>query len=66
MTTTPQQPDGWPADDFISTEELVRRQGVRPLRSVTDLAADVDPFKDDEEYYEFLADLYTSRRADSA
>lgn len=66
MTTTPQQPDGWPADDFISTEELVRRQGVRPLTSVTDLAADVDPFESDEEYGEFLADLYASRRADSA
>lgn len=66
MTTTPQQPDGWPADDFISTEELVRRQGVRPLTSVTDLAADIDPFESDEEYGEFLADLYTSRRVDSA
>jgi hypothetical protein len=66
MTTTPQQPDGWPADDFISTEELVRRQGVQPLRSVTDLAADVDPFGSDEEYDEFLADLYASRLADSA
>jgi hypothetical protein len=66
MTTTPQQPDGWPADDFISTEELIRRQRVRPLTSVTDLAADVDPFESDEEYGEFLADLYAARRADSA
>lgn len=66
MTTTPQQPDGWPADDFISTEELVRHQGVRPLTSVTDLAADIDPFESDEEYDEFLADLYASRRAASA
>jgi hypothetical protein len=66
MTTTPQQPDGWPADDFVPTEELVRRQGVRPLASVTDLAADIDPFESDEEYDEFLSDLYASRRADSA
>jgi hypothetical protein len=66
MTTTPQQPDGWPADDFVPTEELVRRQGVRPLTSVTDLAADIDPFESDEEYDEFLSDLYASRRADSA
>lgn len=66
MTTTPQQPDGWPADDVVSTEELVRRQGVRPLTSVTDLAADVDPFESDEEHGEFLADLYASRRAASA
>jgi hypothetical protein len=66
MTTTPQQPDGWPADDVISTEELVRRQGVQPLTSVTDLAADIDPFGSDEEYDVFLADLDTSRRARSA
>ncbi|GAA2562382.1 hypothetical protein [Pseudonocardia hydrocarbonoxydans] len=66
MTSTPQQPDGWPVDDFVSTEELVRRHGVRPLTSVTDLAADIDPFESDEEYGEFLSDLYSSRRADSA
>lgn len=66
MTTTPQQPNGWPSDDFISTEELVRRQGVRPIISVTDLAAEIDPFESDEEYDQFLADLYASRRADIA
>lgn len=66
MTTTPQRPDGWPADDFVATEELVRRQGVQPITSVTDLAAEIDPFESDEEYDEFLADLYASRRADSA
>jgi hypothetical protein len=64
MTTTPQQPDGWPADDFVSTEELVRRRGVRPLTSVADLAADIDPFESDDEHDAFLADLYASRRAD--
>ena len=63
---TPQQPDGWPADDFVSTEELIRRHGVRPITSVSDLAAAEDPFGSDEEYEEFLADLYASRRADSA
>lgn len=66
MTTTPQHPDGWPADDFISTEELVRRQGVRPLTSVTELAAEIDPFESDDEYHEFLTDLYASRRVDIA
>ena len=66
MTTTPQQPGGWQADDVISTEELVRRQGVRPLTSAADLAADVDPFETDEEYDDFLADLYATRSADSA
>jgi hypothetical protein len=62
--TTPQQPDGWPSDDFISTEELVRRQGVQPITTVGDLAAEIDPFESDEEYDEFLADLCASRRAD--
>lgn len=66
MTTTPQQPDRWPSDDFISTDELVRRQGVRPITSVGDMAAEIDPFESDEEYAEFLTDLYASRRADIA
>lgn len=61
MTTTPQHPAAWPADDFISTEELVQRQGVQPITSVTDLAAEIDPFESDEEYDEFLVDLYASR-----
>jgi hypothetical protein len=66
MTTTPQQPDEWSANDFISTEELIRRQGVQPITSVDDLAAEIDPFESEEEYEQFLADLYTSRRADIA
>lgn len=66
MTTTPQQPDGRPANDFLSTEELVRRQGVQPITSVIDLAAEIDPFESDDEYDAFLADLYASRRADLA
>ena len=63
MTSTPEHPDQWPADDFVPTEELVRRQGVKPITSVDDLAAVVDPFESDEEYEAFLADLYASRRA---
>jgi hypothetical protein len=47
----------------VPTEELIRRQGVRPISSVEDLAAAIDPFGSDEEYEELLADLYTSRRA---
>ena len=47
----------------MTTEELVRRQGVKPITSVDDLAAAVDPFESDEEYEAFLADLYASRRA---
>jgi hypothetical protein len=66
MTSTPQHPEQWSADDFVSTDELVRRQGVRPIASVEDLAAADDPFESDEEYEAFLADLYASRRADIA
>jgi hypothetical protein len=63
MTSTPDHPEQLPADDFVSTEELLRRQGVRPITSVDDLAAAEDPFESDEEYEAFLADLYASRRA---
>ena len=63
VTATPEQPEQWPADDFVPTEELARRQGVKPIKSVDDLAAAVDPFESDEEYEAFLADLYASRRA---
>jgi hypothetical protein len=66
MTSTPQHPEQRSADDFVSTDELVRRQGVRPIASVEDLAAADDPFESDEEYEAFLADLYASRRADIA
>jgi hypothetical protein len=66
MTSTPEHPEHperWPADDFVPTDELARRQGVRPIASVEDLAAAEDPFESDEEYEAFLADLYASRRA---
>lgn len=49
-------------EDFVPTDELVRRQGVPPLRSCKDLVHE-DPFASDEEYTEFLRDLYDSRRS---
>ena len=63
MTSTPEHLSNRPDDDFVSTEELARRQGVKPITSVDDLAAAEDPFESDEEYEAFLADLYASRRA---
>jgi hypothetical protein len=64
MSSTPEHPEQWPSDDdFVPTEELARRQGVRPIASVEDLAAAEDPFESDEEYEAFLADLCASRRA---
>ena len=66
VTTTPHDPQPWATGDVVPTEELVRRHGVRPIASVDDLAVAEDPFESDEEYEEFLADLYASRRADIA
>lgn len=48
-----------------AAEELVRRQGVRPVASIDDLARP-GTFESDAELDEFLADLYASRRADPA
>jgi hypothetical protein len=63
VTSTPEHPEHSVADNFVSAEELARRQGVHPIKSVDDLAAEVDPFDSDEEYEALLADLYASRRA---
>lgn len=63
MTTTPDRRGNRDVDDFVPTDELVRRQGVHPVTSVHDLAAADDPFGSDEEYDRFLADLYASRDA---
>lgn len=49
----------------VPAEELARRQGVKPVVSVDDLARP-DLFESDEELDEFLADLYASRRAGMA
>lgn len=53
------------AGRHVPVAELARRQGVKPIESVADLAQP-DLFDSDEEYEEFLADLYASRRADVA
>lgn len=62
MTTTPEQPGGSGRDDFVSTDELVRRSGAKPFTALDDLAPEHDPFDSDGEYADFLADLYASRR----
>ena len=61
MTSTPEHPEQSPSDDFVPTEEP-RRQGVKPIKSVDELAQP-DLWESDEEYEAFLADLYASRRA---
>lgn len=66
MSTNPEHPDQMPTDDFVPTEELIRRHGARPVSSVSELAAAEDPFGSDEEFDDFLTDLYATRRADIA
>jgi hypothetical protein len=55
----------WRPERHVPAEELARRQGVRPLTSVDELVVP-GMFESDEELDEFLADLYASRRADTA
>jgi len=49
-------------DDHVPIEELARRQGAKPVESLDDLACP-ELWDSDEEYEQFLADLYASRRA---
>lgn len=65
MSTADEQPEQWPAEDDLPIEELARRQGVKPVVSLDELAQP-DLWGSDEEYEEFLADLYASRRSDAA
>jgi hypothetical protein len=61
MSTNPE----WPhrRREHVPAEELARRQGVQPIKTVDELAMP-DLFETDEEYEAFLADLYATRRAD--
>ena len=53
---------GPPTADEIPVEELARRQGVQPVESVDDMARP-GLFDSDDEWEEFLADRYASRRS---
>jgi len=50
------------AADEVPVEELARRQGVQPVTSVDDMARP-GLFDSDQDWDEFLADLYASRRS---
>ena len=60
--TAPAEHESELREEDLSIEELARRQGVRPIRSVDELA-EPEAFESDAELDEFLADLYASRRA---
>jgi hypothetical protein len=62
MTTPDEQPAQWQDDGELPIEELARRQGVKPIKAVDELAQP-DLWESAEEYEAFLADLYASRRA---
>jgi hypothetical protein len=51
---------GWGTAEHIPVEELLRRQGVRPIESVDELACP-DLFESDEELDEFIAFIHASR-----
>ena len=38
MTSTPEHPERRPEDDFVPTDELAPRRGVKPIKSVDELA----------------------------
>jgi hypothetical protein len=67
MSSIPEQPSPWPATDEVPTEELARRQGVRPITSIEDIKALAHPeaWESGEEFSDFLADLYASRHSDA-
>lgn len=50
----------WGTAEHVPVEELLRRQGVRPIESVDELARP-DLFESDEELDEFIAMVYADR-----
>jgi hypothetical protein len=61
MSSSADQPPVWPTAEHVPAAELARRQGVRPVDSLDDLARP-DLFGSDEELNDFLTDIYASRR----
>jgi hypothetical protein len=55
-------PPDWGTAEHLPVEELARRQGVRPIKSVDELACP-DLFESDEELDEFISFVRASRRA---
>ncbi len=64
MSSTTEQSGRWPVDE-IPTEHLAKIQGVEPIVSVDELAQP-DLWESEQEYQDFLADLYATRQSDIA
>ena len=50
----------WSTAEHVPVEELLRRQGIRPIESVDELACP-DLFESDEELDEFISFIHASR-----
>ena len=64
MSSNPEQALPPQAAPHISAEEQVHQQGIQPIVSVDELAFP-GVWESDEELNEFLADLYSSRHANT-
>jgi hypothetical protein len=64
MSSTTELSGRWPAEE-IPTDELAKRQGVEPIVSIEELAQP-DLWESEQEYEDFLVDLYATRQADIA
>jgi hypothetical protein len=53
-------PPEWGTAEHVPVEELLRRQGIRPIESVDELACP-DLFESDEELDEFISFVHASR-----
>jgi hypothetical protein len=56
-----ERPPEWGTAEHVPAEELLRRQGIRPIQSVDELACP-DLFESDEELDEFISFIHASRR----
>lgn len=65
MTTGAEPTPVWPSAEHVPVDELARRQGIEPPKSLDDLACP-ELWESDEDYERFLADLYEYRRSGAA
>ncbi|RLK08784.1 hypothetical protein DER29_6650 [Micromonospora sp. M71_S20] len=64
-SSSAEQTPRWSTAEHVPAEEMARRQGIRPIATIDDLARP-HLFESDEELDDFLADLHASRRAGAA